>query len=301
LTSVNPTSDHRAHPALARPAARVRRAALLAAGAAALIGALRPGPAVAQTTDLLKREVAAVGVEEKLGAAVPRDAAFTDSDGRPLTLAALGDRPVLLSFNYTSCPRLCGLQLSGLARALRETDWDGERFAVVTISVDPKEKLPELAAYKQERVREAGNRLEVARGWRFLTGTPEAVAALADAVGFKYRYEPKTGEFQHQATLVVLTGDGRVSGYLHGISYAPAALRDGLARASAHRVASAAEQASVGGFLLTCMGFDPRDPAPLALKVMRSGGVVALVFLLSFLGYHALRGAHRRRLQGPTP
>ena len=300
MTPVNSTSDHRAPPALAR-ATRARRLAFLAAGLAALLGALRPAHAAAQVTDLLKREVAAVGVEEKLGAAVPRDATFTDSDGRPLTLASLGDRPVLLSFNYTGCPRLCGLQLSGLARALREAAWDGQRFAVVTVSVDPREQLPQLASYKQARVREAGGGEAVARGWRFLTGTPEAVGALADAVGFKYRYEPRTGEYQHQATLVVLTGDGRVSGYLHGISYPPAALEAALARATAHRVASAAEQASVGGFLLTCMGFDPRDPAPLALKVMRSGGVVALVFLLLLLGHHALRGAHRRRLQGPTP
>ncbi len=59
--------------------------ALLALLAAAAL------PARAQTTDQLKREVAAIGVEEKLGAAVPRAATFTDSEGRPVTLAELGD------------------------------------------------------------------------------------------------------------------------------------------------------------------------------------------------------------------
>jgi len=121
------------------------------------------------------------------------------------------------------------------------------------------------------------------------------VEALAGAVGFRYRYDPGTGEFAHQATLVVLTGDGRVSGYLHGIGYTPAALRQALDRAEAGRVASAAEQESLGGFLLSCIGLNPDDPAPRALRVMRAGGVAVLLLLLSFLGTLALRGARRRR------
>jgi len=259
-----------------------------------VLAALGP-PARAQTADQLRREVAAVGVVERLGAAVPREAVLTEADGSQTTLAALGGRPVLLSFNYTSCPRLCGLQLSGLARALRDMGWAGERFAVLTVSIDPAERLPQLRRYEEGMVHAAGGGRGVEEGWRFVVAAKADVGALADAVGFRYRYDPATGEFAHQATLVVLTGDGRVSGYLHGITYTPAALRQALDRAEAGRVASAAEQASLGGFLLTCMGFDPADPAPRALKVMRAGGIVALVFLLSLLGTLALRDARRRR------
>jgi protein SCO1 len=255
-------------------------------------------PALAQTTDQLKREVATIGVEEKLGAAVPRDATFTDSEGRPVTLAELGGRPLLLSFNYTSCPRLCGLQLSGLSRALRDLGWRGDRFGVLTVSIDPDEQRPQLARSKQAHVRDAGGGAGIEEAWRFATGSKADVDALAGAVGFKYRYDPQTREYAHQATLVILTGDGRVSGYLHGISYPAPALTAALERAGSNRVATAEEQRTIGGFLLTCMGFDPADPAPLALQVMRTGGTMALVFLLSFLGYHALRGARRRRLQG---
>ncbi len=258
------------------------------------VAALAPR-AHAQTADQLKREVAAVGVVERLGAIVPREAVLTGADGSRTSLAALGGRPVLLSFNYTSCPRLCGLQLSGLARALRDLKWGGERFSIVTLSIDPAEQLPQLGRYEQGMEHAAGEGRGVEEGWRFVVAGKADVDALADSVGFRYRYDPATREFAHQATLVVLTGDGRVSGYLHGITYTPKALREALARAEGGRVASAAEQASLGGFLLTCMGFDPADPAPRALKVMRAGGVGALVFLLSFLGYHALRDARRRR------
>ncbi len=274
----------------------VRRAGL------ALLAALAAAPAArAQVTDQLKREVAAIGVTERLGAAVPLDAAFTDSAGRPLALRALAGRPVLLSFNYTGCPRLCGLQLSGLARALRDRAWDGQGFEVVTLSIDPAEKVPQLASYKQAKVREAGGAAGAAAAWHFLTGRAEDVAALAEAVGFRYRYEPKTGEYQHQATLVVLGGDGRVAGYLHGISYPKAALDAALALAARNQVATPAQQQGLGGFLLSCMGYDPADHSPLALQVMRGGGVVALLFLASLLTYLGLRGVTRRRLHGRTP
>lgn len=260
---------------------------------------LSGGGAAAQTTDLLRREVAAVGVVERLGAQVPGDASFAEDDGRPLSLAALRGRPLLLSFNYTGCPRLCGLQLGGIARALRELGWKGERFSVATVSIDPAEQLPQLRRMKQAMVREAGGGPGVERAWHFLKGAREDVDALAGAVGFKYRYDPGTSEYQHQATLVVLTGEGRVSGYLHGISYTPEALRAALDRAEAGRVATADEQASLGGFLLTCMGFDPADPAPVALKAMRAGGISALVLTLSFLGLHVGRDLRRRRKETP--
>jgi protein SCO1/2 len=298
LTSIkSATGTSRFHDASSWPSgcAWASRLILLAF---ALLGA---APAPAQTTAQLKREVASIGVEERLGAVVPRSAIFTDSEGLPVTLADLGGRPLLVSFNYTSCPRLCGLQLSGLSRALRDLGWSGDRFGVLTVSIDPGEQRPQLARYKQAHVREVGGGAGLEQAWRFVTGAKADVDALAAAVGFKYRFDPKTREYAHQATLVVLTGDGRVSGYLHGISYPVPALTAALERAGSNRVASAEEQRSVGGFLLSCMGYDPADPAPLALKAMRTGGTVALVFLVSFLGYQALRGARRRRLQEKAP
>lgn len=264
-------------------------------------GLAAPAAARPQTTDQLKREVAAIGVVEKLGATVPRGATFTDSEGRPVTLAQLGGRPLLLSFNYTSCPRLCSLQLHGLSRALKDAGWADKDFRLVTVSIDPAEKVEQLARLKQSLVRETGGAPGAEEGWRFLRGDKGDVDALAESVGFRYRYDPATGEFAHQATVVVLTPDGRVSGYLHGITYPQASLRAAVNRAGEGAVSTAAEQQGLGGFLLTCMGFNPADNTPLALKVMRTGGVIAMVFLVSFLGYQALRDVRRRRWEKRTP
>lgn len=262
--------------------------------------ATRPASVLAQTSDALRREVEAVGVIERLGAAIPAAAAFTEDDGKPFVIGELAGSPVLLSFNYTSCPKLCSLQLAGLAKALHDLRWDGGGFTVLTVSVDPAEKPAQLHAYKESFVRQAGGRAGIERGWRFVRGDKARIDALAEAVGFKYRYDPKTGEFAHQATLVVLTGDGRVSSYLHGVTYEPAALRAALARAGSGTVATAAEQASLGGFLLTCMGFDPADPAPLALKITRAGGAAVILFLVTFLGFQFVREARNRRSRSPT-
>lgn len=264
--------------------------------AVAVAGALLAlAPAAgAQTPEQLRRAVAAVGVEERLGAAVPRDLALAAEDGRVVTLRGLAGTPVLLTFNYTGCQRLCGVQLGGLARALRESGWDGRRFSVLTVSIDPAETLAQLRRYKETFVRQAGGG-DIARAWTFARGTAADVEALAGAVGFRYRYDPASGQFAHQATVVVLGVDGRVSGYLHGVTYAQESLRAALARAEAGRVATADEQASLGGFLLTCIGFGPDDPLPLALKIMRAAGGAAALFLVGFVAVTAARDARRRR------
>jgi len=276
-----------------RAKARIaRRAALLALLALGWGGA---APALAQRTDQLRREVAAIGIEERLGSRLPSGATFTTSEGLPLRLGDLAGAPLLLSFNYTSCPRLCGLQLAGIARGLRDMGWNGSGFSVLTVSIDPAEQLAQLARHKQVAVRDAGEGPGVERAWRFARGGPAEVAALAEAAGFRYRYDPRTGEFAHQATLVVIGSDGRISSYLHGIRYQPEALRAALARAAAGQVLTAAEQRGLGGYLLSCMGFAPADPAPRAMKAMRAGGVAVVIFLLGFVGWLAARDLRRRR------
>jgi protein SCO1/2 len=216
-----------------------------------------------------------------------------------VTLQELAGQPILLSFNYVACLRLCGVQLAGIARALHELGWKGDGFTLFTVSIDPEEQRVAGKQTKDDVVRQVGGGPGVARAWRFVRGSERDVETLARAVGFKYRRDPATGQIAHPATLVVLTGDGRVSGYLHGIRPEPAALRAAVDRAAADRVATAAEQRSLGGLLLTCVGLDPADPTPRALKVMRAFGTVGAAFLLGFIGLHALRGAGRRRARHP--
>lgn len=264
----------------------------------ALLAALVGGGSVhAQTTDHLRRELAGVGVTEKLGGRLPLDAEFLDETGRTVSLRKWVGRPMLLSLNYATCPMLCSLQLAGVAKVLKELGDDaGTPFEVVTVSIDPRERFGELVRSKRVYVGQAGGSRALSSRWHFLSGAQERIQAVASAVGFRYRYDPETHEFRHKATVVVVGADGRVSSYLHGITYDPGAVREALARAARSEVISADEQASVGGFLLNCFAFDPKDHTPLALRVMRSGGLAAILFLLGFMGRHFVR-EHRARKQ----
>jgi protein SCO1/2 len=295
--------------------ARSRFFAVLALSTTALLASA----AGAQTTDHLRRELEGVGVDEKLGGAVPLDHEFLDESGRTVSLRKWAGRPILLSLNYTNCPMLCSLQLAGVAKVLKdlgdragsptsearwgggpgsptsEARWGGgRRFEIVTVSIDPAERFPQLARFQRRYVGQAGGSRELSARWHFLAGSEERIRALAGAVGFRYRYDPEAKEFRHQATLIVIGADGRVSSYLHGILYEPDALVAALERAARSEVIDADAQATLGGFLLNCFAFDPEDHTPLALRIMRSGGVLAVLFLAGFMGRHFVR-EHRAR------
>src|SRR5688572_1834556 len=71
------------------------------------------------------REFDGIDVEEKRGAAVPLDLAFTDDTGASVTLGRYfaDGLPVVLTFNYSNCPQLCSVQLSSLTKALAESGY----------------------------------------------------------------------------------------------------------------------------------------------------------------------------------
>src|SRR3954464_12394492 len=60
-----------------------------------------------------------VEVHERLGAKVALDTPMLDQDGQPHTPRACPrGKPVLLTFNYSTCPGLCSVQLNRLVEAL---------------------------------------------------------------------------------------------------------------------------------------------------------------------------------------
>ena len=66
-----------------------------------------------------------VGIDDRSGSSMPLNAEFTNSAGQQVRLSRFfdGQRPVILTFNYASCPLLCKLQLNGLVESLRQLQW----------------------------------------------------------------------------------------------------------------------------------------------------------------------------------
>jgi len=219
-----------------------------------------------------------VRVDEQLGAQLPLDATFTDSAGQPVQLGSVfaQGKPVVLALVYYDCPMLCGLIMSGMARAMRENGLEaGRDFTALSISFAPEEK-PALARERQRGYLQSIGLAEDSGAWRFWVDRGGAARRVADAVGFHYAQDPSTGEWAHMASIFVLTPDGKVSRYLYGIEFPPKDFRLSLVEAAGGRVGTSFDK-----LILTCFRYDPasRKYQPFAFGMLRLGGGVAMVAL----------------------
>lgn len=231
---------------------------------------------------LIPEDVVGVGVIQRPGNQIPLDLVFRDENDEVVPLRSLfdGERPVLLTLNYSDCPQLCSLVLNSTVGTLKEMDLEpGTDFQLITLGINPEElsvrtqdtKAKYMKMYARDGVEDA---------WTFLRGTEQATRAFADSVGFGYRKVAgiDTTEYSHPATLIVLTPDGQVSLYLTGIQDDPATVRLALINASG---------GSIGGlmdlFFTTCFRYDETKGkyAPIARRIL---SIVGAVFVVTFAG-----------------
>lgn len=276
---------------------------LLAALSLALAGLAAPAHAQRPSDQVEYVPIAevpvAVKVDERLGAKVDLDAPMLDQDGREVTLRAyLGDRPVLLTFNYSSCPGLCSVHLNRLVEALGSGKLlPGVTYRLVTITLAPEETAVRAARTRRQyldKLASHGAKAVDDRGWTFLVARPgdgsKSVRAIADSVGFGY--QKVNGEYAHPATVVALATDGTVTRYVHGLELT------GLDLATTVVKAGLAEPATAVGYVLACFHLAPTSPtAVVARQLLR---VSALVFVAMLLGIGAFLLARRHR-SSPSP
>lgn len=214
---------------------------------------LQPGDAVAnQRPSILDQ----VGLDQRLDQQVPLNLAFNDENGQAVQLQQyFGSKPVILMLVYYQCPMLCTQVLNGFTGAMNGIVRFniGREFNVVTVSIDPRDTPQDAAAAKKkylQRYRRAG----AAEGWHFLTGKKDQIDALAQAVGFRYAWDPEIQQYAHASGIMLLTPAGRVAQYYYGIEYAPRDIQLGLVEASKGKIGSVVDQV-----LLYCYHYDPRQ------------------------------------------
>jgi protein SCO1/2 len=141
------------------------------------------------------------------------DFALTDQDGKPVTLASLHGRVVLLDFVYTSCPGPCPILTSkhvALQKALPEAE--RARVRLVSVSLDPARDTPEaLRRYASARGADLA-------GWSFLTGPPPDVSAVVESYGVGTIAKPD-GEIEHVVVTYLLDPDGRIAKRYFGLEH----------------------------------------------------------------------------------
>ena len=220
---------------------------------------------------------AGVGTDQKLNSLIPLDLAFKDEAGRTVPLRSyFGDKPVVLDMVYYKCPSLCNITLNETVSSLRRVSLEpGKDYNIIAVSIDPSE-TPELAAEKKANLSTVFNRPSFNAGSHFLTGDQNSITRLAQAVGFRYRWDDKTKQFIHAAAIMVATPEGKLSRYFYGVQYAPADLRMALVGASKHVIGS-----PVDYVLMFCYHYDSaQGKYTLAIvNVLKLAGGLTLLLL----------------------
>jgi len=177
------------------------------------------------------------GLTPRLGAQLPLQLPLRDTDGRAVRLGDyFGAVPVLLVLGYYRCRNVCSMVFEDVLQALQQSGTSAWRLLGVSINPaeGPADAAPRQAAYRAW-LGERGGQVSLA------TGDAAAIAALAQSIGFTYRYNAELQQYLHPAGFVVLTPGGRVSRCFTGLRYRPEELRGALAEAAGAGVGAGAD------------------------------------------------------------
>ena len=243
-------------------------------------------PSYTESNNEMPNEIADMKVVEKYGNQINLDLHFKDERGLQVSLKDFfksKEKPVFLTIVYYRCPTLCNFHLNGISKVFKSLDWSvGKEFEFVAISMDSNETA-ELAAKKKEAYVMDYIKNDAKRtgdGWHFLTGEESQIKELANSVGFKYKWNAPIKQWIHPAVAYIITPDGKISRYLHGIEFGDRELKLSLIDASSGKIGSFIDK-----FALFCFQFDPNKNkyTLYAYNLMRLGGAITVIILAFFL------------------
>lgn len=218
-------------------------------------------------------------IDEHPGARIPLNGALVGENGARTTLAALAHgRPILLVPVLHDCPNLCGVTLDGLADAMHTAKVVGDRDAsVIAFGIDPKESARD-AQLSLDWL--ASRHPETAGRFHATVADAATVHAVTDALGYRFAYDPRIGQYAHAAAVAVLTPDGRFSRWLYGLAPEPVALTAALGDARAGKTGGWSRR-----LILLCYHYDPATGRySLAIGwLLRGAGLLTVIALLAYL------------------
>jgi protein SCO1/2 len=227
-----------------------------------------------------------VGIDQRLDQQIPLDLTFKDETGKTVRLGDYfqSGRPVILNLVYYTCPMLCGEELAGEASALAVLKFSpGKEYEAVSVSFNPDETPQDAAEKKKIYIDRMNEHLEPKTsgdGWHFLTGQEPEIRKLADAAGFHYKRDPKTGQFIHAAAIMIVTPQGKIAQYYYGVEFSPKDVRLGLIEASRNKIGNLVDQV-----ILFCYHYDPNTGryGAIITNIMRLAGAATVLVIGGFL------------------
>lgn len=237
------------------------------------------------------------GVVSKEGGFIDLTTPFRDHKNN---LARIGDffnngKPVVLSFNYSNCPKLCSVQLENMVDTLKQIDFKiGSDFEMVSVTINPAE-TPDRAQQNIDIYLRRYNLAEAKDGFHFLVGEEKNIRSLADQTGFEYKYIDSQKLYSHPPVFILLSPEGKIVRYIHGLDYDPKTMRLALIEAAAGKIGSPINIASYG---LGCFVFDETTGKYTfqAMALMRIGAVLTIIALgVTLIPYWFFRKGSRKK------
>lgn len=222
-------------------------------------------------------ELKGVGIKEHLGETIDLNLQVRNEAGQLVTLGSFfkSHKPVMLSPVYFNCPGLCNYHFNGVVETLQNIDWNpGDKFEVIAFSFDSKEGA-ELAQAKKANYMKMYNRAGTEGGFHFLSADEATIKKLTASLGFEYRWNAQANEWSHASAAIVITPDGKISRYLHGIAFEPKDMKLALNEASNGKVGNI-----IDSIVLFCFKYDEHQ-SKYGLQVFRvvqlAGALMVLI------------------------
>lgn len=197
-----------------------------------------------------------IDVEDRVGEFIPLNVMFKDERGTPIPLARFfkQNKPIVLTMNYSDCPGLCMAQLNNLVDTLREMNGSGlgDKFEMISVSIDPTESHTKAAMTKQKYVGLLGD-AGAEKGWHFLTGEQKSITELAKALGFHYTYDKASKRYSHASVTYFISPDGRICRYFLSLKEEPEQFKFALNDAGEGKLATSLSDS----FVQMCYSYDP--------------------------------------------
>ena len=244
-----------------------------------------------------------IGVDSMTGDMIPMGLQFRDTDGVLTELGSLfdGKQPVMLSFNYSDCPKLCSTQLKNMTQTLREVKKKfkvNDHFQMISISIDPNEQTVRLRETEDKYIKQY-NEPGTEGGWHFMTGKQAEIKKLADACGFRYRYIARQKYYSHPPVFILISPQGKIVRYIHGLNYKAATIEQALVESAEGKIGSPINWLSYG---LGCYVFDETSGQYnfQSMLIMKIGAAITVIVLLVTLVPYWLFSSKTNNETNPT-
>lgn len=278
---------HTASAVWSRACVVIAMVASVALGRSALAQGVAPRPLPQdQSFNMLPPDLAEVGIEDKPGAELPRDAELIGSDGRSFILGEYMDaeKPLVLVLAYYRCPMLCSMVINGMTKAFEKMGKrPGADFRVLVVSFDPRDTTDVAASKRENYMAKLDASEKGVEAFEFATGKEDQVRRIADSVGFRYKWLEDTQQFSHASGLFVVTPNGKLSQALTGIEFESAEVDYAIGEADKE-----VWHSPIKSVLLYCFSYDAKHGkyVPSVMNIMKVGAgatILAVVIVVARL------------------